>query len=136
MKAAAILLLLMALSGLAQDATADRSAPLDVEFTIKNGEQVSIEGQKLTIKFSSLFHDSRCPTDVVCGWAGNGAIVVEVSRKKKKAVQAMLNTLLDPKQIEYKGYTIRLVALNPYPKTPGQIDPSQYEAVLKVSKRE
>ena len=136
MKVATILLLLMTLSGFAQDPIPNKSVPLDEEFTIKNGEQVTIEGQKLTLKFSSLFHDSRCPTDVVCAWAGNGAIVVEVSRKKKKAVQAMLNTLLNPKAIEYKGYTIRLVALNPYPKTPGQIDPSLYEAVLIVSMRQ
>ena len=136
MKAATILLLLMTLSGLAQDPTADRRVSLDEEFTIKNGEQVIIEGQKLTLKFSSVFHDSRCPTSVTCAWAGNGAIVVEVSRKKKKAVQAMLNTLLDPRGIEYKAYNIKLVALNPYPKTPGEIDPSEYEAVMIVSKRQ
>jgi len=135
MKAATILLLLITLTGFAQDPIVDRSVSLDEEFTLKNGQQVTIEGQKLTLKFSSLFHDSRCPTSVTCAWAGNGAIVVEVSRKKKKTVQAMLNTLLEPKQVEYKGYTVRLVALNPYPKTPGQIDPSEYEAVLIVSKR-
>ena len=136
MKAATILLLLITLTGFAQDPIVDRGVSLDEEFTLKNGQQVTIEGQKLTLKFSSLFHDSRCPTSVTCAWAGNGAIVVEVSRKKKKAVQAMLNTLLEPKQVEYKGYTVRLVALNPYPKTPGQIDPSEYEAVLIVSKRQ
>ena len=135
MKAATILLLLIAISGFAQDPIADRGVSLDEEFTLKNGQQVTIEGQKLTLKFSSVFHDSRCPSSVTCAWAGNGAIVVEVSRKKKKAVQAMLNTLLDPKQVEYKGYTVRLVTLNPYPKTPGDIDPSEYEAVLIVSKR-
>ena len=134
MKAATILLLLMALSGFAHHPTADMRVPLDEEFTIKNGQQVTIEGQKLTLKFSSLFQDSRCPSSVTCGWAGNGAIVVEVSRKHKKSVQAMLNTLLDPKQIEYKGYKIKLLALNPYPKTPGEIDPSEYEATLIVSK--
>ena len=136
MKAATILLLLITLTGFAQDPIVDKGVSLDEEFTLKNGEQVTIEGQKLTLKFSSLFHDSRCPTSVTCAWAGNGAIVVEVSRKKKKTVQAMLNTLLEPKQVEYKGYTVRLVALNPYPKTPGEIDPSEYEAVLIVSKRQ
>ena len=134
MKAATIFLLLIVVSGFAQDPTTGDQVPLDEQFTIKNGQQVTIEGQKLTLKFSSLFQDSRCPSSVTCGWAGNGAIVVEVSRKHKKAVQAMLNTLLDPKQIEYKGYKIKLLALNPYPKTPGEIDPSEYEATLIVSK--
>ena len=46
----------------------------------------------------------------------------------------MLNTLLDPREVGYKGFKIKLVALNPYPKTPGEIDPSEYEAVLIVSK--
>ena len=136
MKAATILLLLITLSGFAQDPIADRRVSLDEEFTLKNGQQVTIDGEKLTLKFSSVFHDSRCPSSVTCVWAGNGAIVLEVSRKKKKAVQAMLNTLLDPKQIVFKAYTVRMVALNPYPKTPGEIDPSEYEAVLIVSKRQ
>ena len=136
MKAPTILLLLLiALSGFAQDPAADKRVPLDEEFTVKNGQQVAIEGQKLTVKFSSLFQDSRCPTDVQCAWAGNGAIVVDLSRKNKKAVQAMLNTLLDPKGIEYKGYKVKLVALNPYPRTPGEHDPSEYEAVLIVSRQ-
>ena len=136
MKLATILLLLIALSGFAQDPNVERRVPLDEEFTVKNGEQVTIEAQKLTVKFSSLFEDSRCPVTFSCGWAGNGAIVVEMSRKKKKAVQAMLNTLLDPKEIVYRGYKVKLVALNPYPKSRSGIDPSVYEAVLTVSRLE
>ena len=48
MKAAAILLLLMPPSGFAQDPIADKRVSLDEEFSIKNGQQVIIEGQKLT----------------------------------------------------------------------------------------
>jgi hypothetical protein len=77
--------------------------------------------------------DSRCPSDVVCGWAGNGEVVIEVSRKNKKEVVATLNTLLEPKELGYKGFHIRLVALNPYPKVSEPIDPRDYEATIVVT---
>ena len=134
MKAATILLLLGTLFGLAQDPIPTRRAPLDEEFTLKNGQQVIVEGEKLTLRFSSLFEDSRCPSSVTCVSAGNAAIILDVSRKKKKAVQAMLNTTLDPQGVEYRGFKIRMVALNPYPVIPGPKDPSEYEAILIVSK--
>ena len=47
MKAATILLLLITLTGFAQDPIVDRSVSLDEEFTLKNGQQVTIEGQKI-----------------------------------------------------------------------------------------
>lgn len=80
--------------------------------------------------------DSRCPSDVVCGWAGNGEVVVEVVRKNKKQRVATLNTMLDPKEIVYKGFKIRLVALNPYPKVSDPINPKDYEATMIVTREE
>lgn len=129
-----VVLLLMGLTGFAQ-APEDRArVDLNEEFKVKNGQQVVVNGEKLRIKFSSVHGDSRCPTGVQCGWAGNGAIVIEVAKKNKKQVVAMLNTLLEPKEIAYKAYKIKLVKLSPYPVYNQPIDPKDYEATLVVSK--
>lgn len=63
-------------------------------------------------------------------------MIVEVSSKKKEVVQATLNTnnSIKPNQLEHKGYNIKLVRLNPYPKADQRIDPRDYEAVLLVTK--
>jgi hypothetical protein len=72
----------------------------------------------------------------VCGWAGNGEVVIEVVKKNKKRVVATLNTLANPKEISYKSFNIRLVALNPYPNTKEPLDPNDYEATLIVTRND
>jgi hypothetical protein len=39
-------------------------------------------------------------------------------------------------EIVYKGFKIKLVALNPYPKVSEPIDPKDYEATLVVTRDE
>lgn len=129
-------LLLFVVLGLFQNAETSHTVDLGQEFKIKNGEDVVVRDEKLRIKFRSVPMDSRCPSDVVCGWAGNGEVVVEVVRKNKKHRVATLNTMSDPKEIDYRGFKIRLVALNPYPKVSDRINPKDYEATMIVTKEE
>ncbi|MFY9607850.1 MAG: hypothetical protein WAU45_04450 [Blastocatellia bacterium] len=132
-----LLLLLAILGGASQDPGASTRAPLGEEFKMKIGQHVMIEGRKLSIKFSAVLDESRCPTGVQCVWEGNAGVVVELSKKKKKLVQTTLNTnaSIKPNQLEHKGYIIKLVGLNPYPKADQSIDPKDYEAVLVVTKQ-
>jgi hypothetical protein len=129
-------ILIVMLLGFAQDSTISNKADLGEEFKIKNGEEVVVRGEKLRITFREVSMDSRCPSDVVCAWAGNGEVVVEVARKNKKQVVATLNTLLNPKEIAYRGFKIKLIALNPYPKVSDPIAPKDYQATMVVTKEE
>lgn len=128
------LLLLAAVAGASHAPITSKKASLDKEFTIKRGQKVTIE--KLSIKFEAVQNESRCPTGVQCIWAGNAAIVIQLSKKNKQSIPAILNTntAVQPNETEYKGYKIRLVALNPYPKVDQKIDENDYEATLIVTK--
>ena len=128
--------LLLMLLGVAQDPTTAGKVDLGEEFKIKNGQEVVVRGEKLRITFSSVFRESRCPIGVDCVWVGNAAIAIEVAKRNKKQVVAMLNTLLEPREIGYRGFKIRLVALSPYPKFNEPIDPKDYEATIIVTKDE
>src|SRR5215510_16175617 len=129
-------LLLFVFLSFIQSAPVDARIGLGEEFNLKSGEEVVLKEEKLRIRFRSVTQDSRCPTDVICGWAGNGEVLIEVVRKNKRQVVTILNTLLEPKEIFYKGYKIRLVALNPYPKIDEPIDQKDYESTLIVTKQE
>ena len=129
-------LLLIMLLGSAQDPGSNSKVDLAEEFKIKNGEEVVVRGEKLRITFSSVFSESRCPIGVDCVWVGNAAIAIEVAKKNKKQVVAMLNTFLEPKEIAYRGFKIKLVALNPYPDFRQPIDPKDYVATMVVTKDE
>ena len=134
MKLTVVALLLMMFAGFARGPEDPDKVALNEAFKVKNGQEVVVNGEKLRIKFSSVNSDSRCPTGVQCAWAGNGAIVIEVVKKNKKQVVAMLNTLVEPKEIVYKAYKIKLVGLAPYPVYNQPIDPKDYEATLIVTK--
>ena len=136
MRVTTLPLLLLILLSLVQSPSTDTKIGLGEEFKIKNGEEVVLKEEKLRIEFRSVTQDSRCPTGVVCGWAGNGEVLLEIVRKNKRQVVTILNTLLEPKEIFYKGYKIRLLALNPYPKIDEPIDQRDYEATLVVTREE
>ena len=126
----------MTLGGASLHPSASSGARLGEEFRIKIGQRITIKGQRLSIRFTAVREDSRCPTGVQCVWAGNAAVVVEVSSKKKKAVQLTLNTnnLVKPNH-EHNGYKIKLAGLKPYPKADQRIEPKDYEALLVVTKK-
>jgi hypothetical protein len=123
-------------TALTQPATGvNKEAALDQEFEIKIGQQVSIRREGLKISFTAVAEDSRCPEGVQCIWAGNGKIVLRLSKARKRAGVIRLNTTTEPKQVDYRGYDVKLVSLNPYPKQNAPIKRKDYVATLMVSRK-
>jgi hypothetical protein len=103
---------------------------LNAEIQIKFGESVTLEKGKLTIKFKSLAGDSRCPQGVVCVWAGNAEVILEVSK-----IEIALNTTLAPKEKVVGDYNIQLQDVIPYPKAGEELKPEDYSIKIVVSKK-
>jgi hypothetical protein len=98
------------------------------------GEQVSIKEAGLKISFSLVKEDSRCPKGVNCIWAGNGKILLKVSKGRGQAASVELNTGIEPQHHRFQDYDIKLVGLDPYPEQDVTIKRGQYVATLMVSK--
>lgn len=113
-----------------------KEVALDQEFDLRFGEQALIEHERLRISFSSVAEDSRCPTGVQCIWAGNGKVVLRLSKARRRSASMSLNTGVDPRQSSYRGYEVRLVGLNPYPKEGVRIRKREYVATLVVSRKQ
>lgn len=129
----AVPLLALMLMGFAHDPQSSGNVALGQEFKIKNGKEAVVRGEKLSIKVQSV-SDSRCATGATCIWAGNGEVVIKVAKENKKQVVAKLNTSTEPKEIAYRGFRIKLIALSPYPRINQSIDPKNYEATMLVTK--
>jgi hypothetical protein len=136
MKITILPLLVFIFLSFAQDPGSRDQVELGQEFNIKKGKEVVIRGEKVRITFRSVLNDSRCPTGGVCVWAGNAQVAFEVAKKNKKQVVVMLNTYSEPKEIVYKGFKIKLIALSPYPKVSEPIDPKDYEATMIATRDE
>jgi hypothetical protein len=122
-------------AALTQPASNTKEAALGQEFELKVGQQVSIKREGLRVSFQAVAEDSRCPQGVTCVWAGNGKVALKLSKIGKRAATMSLNTGLDPKQDTYRGYDVKLVSLNPYPKKDSPIKKWDYVATLIVSRK-
>jgi hypothetical protein len=91
--------------------TAPAGVPAGRDFELALGESVMVEGSGVTLTFEDVPSDSRCPTDVVCVWAGNAQVRVVVAGAAAGAVE--LNTSLDPTKAAIDGIELRLVGLAP-----------------------
>jgi hypothetical protein len=118
---------------------ADRPAqpsqvPFGQSFELRPGTSASL-GNGLKITFESVRSDSRCPTDVVCVWAGDAIVMVQLSQAAGSQVQRELHTDPGGSEASYLAYSITLVALAPYPRSDRQIRPADYVATLTVETR-
>jgi hypothetical protein len=102
------------------------------------GKTVTVD--RLLLTFADVPQDSRCPTRVVCVWAGDATVSAGVTLTCTRstpacAVPEMLLTLhtnLEPRAGTYSGMEIRLVALTPVPEVSGPIRKAAYVAWFRI----
>jgi hypothetical protein len=105
------------------------------EFLVKVGQQLTI-ADNLRVKFVSVPEDSRCPSDVNCVWAGNAVVTVEFA-EGECTTTLRLNTHHNPQSPENAKagpYRVKLVKLDPYPRSTQKISAGDYTATLVVTK--
>ena len=105
------------------------------EFPVKVGQQITI-GDNLRVKFAAVPEDSRCPSDVNCVWAGNAVVTVELT-EGQCTTTLRLNTHQNPQAPENTKvgpYRVKLVKLDPYPRSTQKISAGDYTATLVVTK--
>ncbi|MFZ2169160.1 MAG: hypothetical protein WAW61_05925 [Methylococcaceae bacterium] len=108
---------------------------IDKEFSLGLGQIASIEVEKLVIKFKAILEDSRCPVNVVCVWAGNGKVELEIIDFDGQNKAVILNTEKEPKATQLKRHKLTLISLNP-PRIDGvSISPGDYSVTLRVERK-
>ncbi len=139
-------LVVLAISGCLSNTQASIKAILGKEFILPVGETAVINSEKVGIKFEAVTTDSRCPEGATCIWAGeaksqiiiyslqNPPLILALIELKESAVtqdysQSTIN--LDWENIQ-KQYII-YHRLEPYPKVGNQINPVDYQLVLKIT---
>lgn len=102
---------------------------LGEEFGIHIGQERELSGEGVTVQFSDVLEDSRCPQGVSCVWAGNVEIAVQLDGR-----ETSLNSNLDPGEAVVGSYHITLVSVSPYPKVRQEIPEEEYVARLLIRK--
>jgi len=100
------------------------------EVDIRYGESITLRGTTLEIGFQAVLADSRCPSDVVCVWEGEGKVELGLTFGDGPTMPV---ALLEHATVTHGGYTITLVRLDPYPISTRPHVPEDYVVHLRVS---
>ena len=99
------------------------------------GRTVTFDAGRLSVGFEAVEADSRCPADAMCVWQGDAAARFRLAVDGRRA-GTTLHTATEPKQVEYAGYVLRLVNVEPYPGTWDRSRPAPPAvAVVVVTRR-
>ena len=108
--------------------------PLGQSFELRAGSSAALEGG-LQITFVRVPSDSRCPMDALCIRAGEALVALTVSQDGRNPASRELRTDGAAAETTYLDFSIKLIALAPYPRSDRQILPEDYVATLAVASR-
>jgi len=109
------------------------TAGLDQDFRLARGETAAVGADRLTVRFSAVVEDSRCPMGVQCIRAGEARVQLELRAAGSGTDDVILATEGgQPRYASFAGYDVRLVALDPPRRT--DVPHPAYVATLRVSR--
>ena len=133
MRSIAAAILMLAMSCDSNVAGPTRRAAIGQSFELRVGETATLEEEGLTIGFTGVTNDSRCPIDVVCIRAGDATLRLTLRRAPQPATVVEVKTPGLPDAV-YDGYSIEVRTLLPAPRAATPTDPNSYIATLVVDR--
>ena len=113
----------------------DAGADVETLVNVHIGESATAPKSTVTITFTAVGDDSRCPTNVTCVWAGDAAVTLRVQPAKGTAEVVTLHTgLANARTATAAGLRLRLESLEPRPTFGKGIDRSAYVATIAIAK--
>jgi len=126
---------------IACDAIINPLANFDEPFWLNFGESKVLMPDILRVEFQRLLEESRCPSDVICVWEGRARIGLLLQTPADSIQVELLlpgfatqGDTLAHQPVDTLGYRMTLMQLDPYPKSDRPTRPSDYKALLKVSR--
>ncbi|HEU5218856.1 MAG TPA: hypothetical protein VFU23_09365 [Gemmatimonadales bacterium] len=113
-------------------ASPSTGVPLEQDFELQPGQSASIAGTGQTVTFEGVSEDSRCPTGVVCVWAGNARVNLRVGAAGRDTSVA-LNTGIEPHAVQVGNLKLMLKAVTPEPQAGVKTPAEAYGITLRAT---
>ena len=107
-------------------------SPVNQELTLAPGQTVGVQGSNLTVKFTGVSGDSRCPADALCVTGGSATVRFDVTVGSTKRDFTFETGNLQP--VAAGGVTVELLQLAPYPFSASPIQPQDYRATIRLKR--
>ncbi len=108
------------------------SPSVGAEFALTAGQRVTLGGGDLSLRFSRVSEDSRCPTGVTCVWEGDAVVEVQASRAGATSTFDLHTSGRFSREATAGAYRIVLVRLDPVPAEGTPLRPSDYTGTFRV----
>ncbi|MEH3143337.1 MAG: hypothetical protein PGN37_24930 [Mycobacterium kyogaense] len=113
------------------------TAAAEPVLVLAGGQQASVAGSAVTVRFDRVLEDSRCPALVDCVWAGQAriALVVESDGTPPQTVELSTYPASDATgpTARVGAHAVTLRALDPYPQSPqDSIALQDYRATVAI----
>lgn len=110
---------------------------LDKVFDVSFQKTATFCDGAISITFTKVTQDSRCPEDVVCFWQGLAEVevLIAVNGSEEKFLFSTFPTFQDvPSEVTYRGYIFNLEGVKPYPNTKFSQKEKDYSIQMLVEK--
>jgi hypothetical protein len=117
---------------------ASAARPIEVllqrDFPLQVGHSAYVAEAGLTVGFQGISSDSRCAKGEVCVWEGDATARIWIQKTGGSKHEFELHTGSRGQNVEtYKGFSVRLVTVQPKAVTGVEIVPANYTAVFHVT---
>jgi hypothetical protein len=116
---------------------APSEALIGEQFELTIGERVTLAEAGISLSFAEVVEDSRCPADAMCVQQGRAVVsgdLTDAAGAPAPYTLTLGNADDAGAEIAAGDYTVRIVALDPYPGTVDQVNPEDYRLTLLVEK--
>src|SRR5690554_1536420 len=116
------------------------SKPPKIAVKVPLNKSVVLNG--VSIKFTDVLEDSRCPEGVTCIWAGRAIVIVEVTANGNTVEKKLIFGEIRPGESNDTDLfgstelTINGLALNPYPNIKNVSEEIEYELLISEEKKQ
>lgn len=130
----AICLALVALVVACRSAGTIKTMQLGQAISLKINESAQLATNDLSVTFKAVTSDSRCPRGAQCVWAGEADVVLTVKAgEKSQDITVKVGAGADS-TAAVEPYSIRILALEPYPVLNQSIQSSDRVIELRVDR--
>lgn len=112
------------------------TVPMGTDFTLAPGESVVVNDGALTLTFTKVQGDSRCPTQslILCVWAGSAVVEMRATTGGSSRT-VILETVATKDVATVDKYQVQLVGVTPPKLTTDSIPASAYRATLRMVRK-
>ncbi|MGW4485547.1 hypothetical protein ACWEOE_17125 [Amycolatopsis sp. NPDC004368] len=81
------------------------------DVTLRAGQEAQVSAKDLTVRYTRLVDDSRCPANVTCVWPGDAVVAVALSQpgRGEQTVAQLHTARRGPQEATYAAAHVELV---------------------------